>query len=70
MEDNEAACRVVIAGRNRSMKHMSRTQRIDIAWLNERYNAGDFVFINCPSEYQAGDILTKHNIDRRIWSRN
>ena len=70
MEDNEAACRVLITGRNPSMKHMSRTQRIDICWLNERINEGDFVFINCTSEYQGGDILTKHCVDKRIWARN
>ena len=70
MEDNEAACRVLITGRNPSMKHMSRTQRIDKCWLNERINEGDFVFINCPSEYQGGDILTKHCVDKRVWARN
>ena len=35
MEDNAAACRVVITGRNPSMRHMSRTQRIDVAWIND-----------------------------------
>ena len=30
MVDNEAAARVLITGRNPSMKHMSRTQRIDM----------------------------------------
>jgi hypothetical protein len=59
MEDNQAASRVVITGKNPSMRHMSRTQRIDISWLNERYSDGDFEFIDCPSEYQAADIFTK-----------
>jgi len=49
---------------------MSRTQRIDIAWLNERYSEGVFRFVDCPSEYQAGDIFTKHCIDSVVWSRN
>jgi hypothetical protein len=70
MEDNSAACRVLITGRNPSMRHMSRTQRIDVAWLNERYVAGDFVFVECPSEFQGGDIFTKHCIDAIVWSRN
>lgn len=52
------------------MRHMSRTQRIDVAWLNERFVAGDFLFIDCPSEYQGGDIFTKHCIDAVTWSRN
>ena len=70
MEDNSAACRVVITGRNPSMRHMSRTQRIDVAWLNERFRDGSFCFVECPTEYQAGDIFTKHCTDSIIWSRN
>jgi len=70
MEDNSAACRVVITGRNPSMRHMSRTQRIDIAWLNERYSEKAFRFIECPSEFQAGDIMTKHFTDVKVWERN
>ena len=70
MEDNAAACRVVITGRNPSMRHMSRTQCIDVAWINERYVEKSFVFIECPSEYQAGDLMTKHFTDAKVWSRN
>jgi len=67
MEDNSAARRVVITGRNPSMRHMSRTQRIDIAWLNERYVEKTFRFVECPSEYQAGDLMTKHFADAKVW---
>jgi hypothetical protein len=70
MEDNQAASRVVITGKNPSMRHMSRTQRIDISWLNERYSDGDFEFIDCPSEYQAADIFTKFFTDGKVWTRN
>ena len=70
MEDNSAACRIVITGRNPSMRHMSRTQRIDVAWLNERYSEKTFVFVECPTEYQAGDIMTKHFTDSKVWDRN
>ena len=52
------------------MRHMSRTQRIDIAWRNERYVEKTFSFIECPSEYQAGDIFTKHFTDSKVWERN
>lgn len=70
MEDNSAACRVVITGRNPSMRHMSRIQRIDIAWLNERYAEKSFAFVECPSDFQAGDLMTKHFTDAKVWSRN
>ena len=42
MEDNEAAIRVMVKGHNPNMRHMSRTQRIDISALNERYHAEVF----------------------------
>ncbi|CAE7380708.1 unnamed protein product, partial [Symbiodinium sp. CCMP2592] len=70
MEDNEAAIRVVITGHNPNMRHMSRTQRIDISALNERYHAGDFLFVTCPSQFEAGDILTKACTDAKVWGRN
>lgn len=69
MEDNEAACRIVITGRNPNMMHASRTQRIDITWLNERFAERSFQFINCPTEFQAADILTKRCTDAKLWRR-
>ena len=70
MEDNSAACRVVITGRNLSMRHMSRTQMIDVAWSNERFVEKCFMFVECPTEYQAGDLMTKHFTDVKVWERN
>ena len=76
MLDNEAAIRVIITGHNPNMRHMSRTQRIDISALNERYHGGDFTFVACPSQYhqpqafEAGDILTKACTDAKVWGRN
>ena len=70
MEDNSAACRIVITGRNPSMRRMSRTQRIDVAWLNERFVEKCFMFVECPTEYQAGDLMTKHFTDVKVWERN
>ncbi|CAE7775567.1 unnamed protein product [Symbiodinium sp. CCMP2592] len=70
MEDNEAAIRVIITGHNPNMRHMSRTQRIDISALNERYHAGDFLFVTCPSQFEAGDILTKACTDAKVWGKN
>ena len=70
LEDNEAACRVIITGKNPSMRHMSRTQRIDISSINDVYSKGEFMFVNCPTEYQAADIFTKYIIDKIVWNRN
>ena len=70
LEDNEAACRIIVTGNNPNMRHMSRTQRVDIAWLNERYNDKIFRFVACPSDYQGADILTKACVDKIVWSKN
>ena len=59
LEDNESACRIVITGNNPNMRYMSRTQRIDISWLNERFNDG-----------QGADIFTKACVDKVVWNRN
>ena len=70
LEDNESACRIVVTGNNPNMRYMSRTQRIDISWLNERFNDGIFRFVACPSHYQGADIFTKPCIDKVVWNRN
>ena len=49
---------------------MSRRQRIDISALNERCYRGDFLFVTCPSQFEAGDILTKACTDAKVWGRN
>ena len=70
LEDNEAACRIIVTGNNPNMRYMSRTQRVDIAWLNERYNDKIFRFVACPSDYQGADILTKACVDKTVWNKN
>jgi hypothetical protein len=35
-EDNQAMIRVVESGKNPSMKHLSRTHRVSVAWMHER----------------------------------
>ena len=70
MEDNSACSRILVTGNNPSMRHINRTQRIDISWLNERFACGDYGFTECPSAYQASDIFTKHCVDAKYWNRN
>ena len=64
LEDNESACRIVITGNNPNMRYMSRTQRIDISWLNERFNDGIFRFVACPSHYQGADFSLRPALTR------
>ena len=68
-EDNQAAVRVVISGKNPNMRYLSRTQRIDIARLNQFYENKLFSFVDCPTEYQAANMMTKAISDSREWRR-
>ena len=69
-EDNEAAVRVIVSGKNPNMRYLSRTQRIDIARLNQFYEAVMFTFVNCPTEYQAANMMTKAINEAREWLRD
>jgi RNA:NAD 2'-phosphotransferase (TPT1/KptA family) len=70
MEDNESTIRVLISGKNPNMRYMSRTQRISITWLNERYRDGDYKLVNCPTKEQAADIFTKPFSNKQLWCAN
>ena len=70
LEDNESAITVLSSGKNPTMRHMSRTQRISIAWIHERYISGDYVLINCHTDEMAADILTKSFSNKFKWDQN
>ena len=36
MEDNEAVIKMIIKGRSPTLRHVSRTHRVDLDWLFER----------------------------------
>ena len=68
-EDNQAAVRIIISGKNPNMRYLSRTQRVDIARLNQFYEEKLFTFVDCPTEYQAANMMTKAICDAREWMR-
>ena len=71
-EDNQAAVRIIISGKNPNMRYLSRTQRVDIARLNQFYEEKLFTFVDCPTEYQAANMMTKAAAicDSREWLRD
>ena len=69
-EDNQAAVRIIISGKNPNMRYLSRTQRVDIARLNQFYSNSLFEFIDCPTEFQAANMMTKAISDSREWRRD
>jgi molybdenum cofactor biosynthesis enzyme MoaA len=71
MEDNQSAIRIILSGKNPTMKHLSRTQRLSINWLRERaLNDEDFEPVYVDTKEQASDILTKVSTERVGWWRN
>ena len=69
-EDKQAAVRIVISGKNPNMRYLSRTQKIDIARLNQFYEEKLFTFVDSAPEYQAANMMTKTISDLREWLRD
>jgi len=66
-EDNEAAIKVMSSGRNPTMRHMQRTHGLDLAWLCERFDKGDYNLTYCPTRSMSADIFTKGFTDKNKW---
>ena len=66
-EDNQTMIRVMRTGRNFSMRYATRTLRLPIAWMHERFNAGDIDLRYELSSRMAADIYTKSFVDADKW---
>ena len=64
-EDNEAVIKMIIKGRNPTMRHVSRTHRVALDWLFDRINLDSKIQIKyIDTKNQLADILTKGNFTR------
>ena len=63
-EDNQATVRIIISGKNPNMRYLARTQRVDIARLNQFYEEKLFTFVDCPTEYRMRDLQTTGHFAR------
>ena len=64
-EDNEAVIKMIIKGRNPTMRHVSRTHRVALDWLFDRINLDPKIQIKyIDTKNQLADILTKGNFTR------
>ena len=68
-EDNEAVIKMIIKGRNPTMRHVSRTHRVALDWLFDRINLDSKIQINyIDTQNQLADIPTKGNFTRDEWN--
>ena len=59
-EDNEAVIKMIIVGKNPTMRHVSRIHRVAIDWLFDRINLDSKIQIKyIDTNKQLADILTK-----------
>ena len=66
-EDNQSMIRVMRTARNFSMRYATRTLRLPIAWMHERFAAGDINLTYEISSRMAADIYTKAFVDADKW---
>ena len=68
-EDNEAVIKMLMKGRSPTMRHVSRTHRVALDWLFDRFNLDPKIQIKCiDTKNQLADILTNRNFTRDEWN--
>ena len=68
-EDNEAVIKMVIKGRSRTMRHVSRTHRVALDRLFDRNNLDPKIQIKyIDTKNELADMLTKGNFTRDEWN--
>ena len=68
-EDSEAVIKMIMKGRSRTLRHVSRTHRVALDWLFGRINLDPKIQIKyIDTKNQLADILTKGNFTRDEWN--
>ena len=67
LEDNEATLSVLNSGRNPAMRHLGKTHAISVAWLHERFMAGDICLCKRDTKFMAAHIFTKSFFEEPKW---
>ena len=58
-EDNQAMIKVMASGHSPTMRHLSRTHRVDLKWLSECSMQPWVDLKYCDTKRQAADLFTK-----------
>ena len=57
--DSQRMLLIVKSGRNPTMRHLSRTHRVSVAWLHEQHVREEFDFEYVTTDGMAADIFAK-----------
>ena len=61
--------KMIIKGRNRTLRHVSRTHKVALDWFLDRINSNTKIQIRyVDSRNQLADILTKGHFTRDEWN--
>ena len=69
MEDNETTFQIIKAGKNPTMRHISRTHGVNAQWLHDAYTKRLFKMQVTKTDEQVADISTKHMPEKTIGKR-
>ena len=59
IEDNESTVAIIKPGRNPAMRHISRTQGVNIGWIHDLYEKKLFSMVYSRTESMCADVFTK-----------
>ena len=69
MEDNQSTIQIIKTGKNPTMRHISRTHGVNVAWLHDCYVSNRFGMVYQKTDGQSADIFTKAFRDVEKWKK-
>ena len=66
-EDNDAVIKIITKGRGPALRHVRRTQRVNIDWLFDAFKDKFTRLRYVPTKLQLADILTKGSFTKPQW---
>ncbi len=69
IEDNESTAAIIRSGRNPTMRHLVRTQGVNVSWLHDLYLKKVFGVVYSRTEAQCADVFTKTFSELPKWQQ-
>ena len=69
LEDNDATMLIIQTGKTPTLRHISRTHGVNVAWLHEVFQRPEFRWRDQPTLGPCSDIFTKPLTAAAAWRR-